>query len=383
MNICVETAAPSDLVVPVSPLSKKRSWFPRRWLGPTTARVARRFPHIVHVAVDAFFASIEQLRDPTLAGKPIVVGRGVVIAASHEAILRGVKIGMNFSDALLSCPDAIVVPAHYCQYSDFAARVRRILETYAPTIESAGLDDFYLNFAGTEGRYPDFEVALRRMQAEILDRTGLSVSVGASRSKTVACVASRLEPPRGFRIVEPGEEQAFLWPLPVEKLNGIGQIYAADLVRRGISTIGQLRMVPKPALTAAFGDVIGRHIWESARGRDTRELRPAVSPKCVSRETLIEGGSSDRELLAGILWYLNEHVGRTLKERDKQASVLGFRLIYIDDFFVEQTIRLTRPTRDVGELLAASSTLFTRLFTRNVPIRAIRLSVPSLGAECA
>ena len=139
----------------------------------------------------------------------MLVGRGVVASASYEAKFRGVKTAMSFRDALRICPKAIVVPGQYEHYADFAERVRRILETYTPAVEVAALDDFYLDFAGTERLYPDYEATLRRLQAEILGRTGLSVSVGAARTKVVASIASRLERPRGFRIVAPGMEETF------------------------------------------------------------------------------------------------------------------------------------------------------------------------------
>jgi hypothetical protein len=223
----------------------KRSWFGASWLGLGKSRAAEKMPNIVHVDVDAFFASVEQVLNPKLRGKPVLVGRGVVASASYEAKFRGVKTAMSFRDALRICPKAIVVPGKYEHYADFAERVRRILETYTPAVETAALDDFYLDFAGTERLYPDFEATLRRLQAEILGRTGLSVSVGAARTKVVASIASRLERPRGFRIVAPGTEEGFLAPLPVEKLHGIGHTHAGALAERGVTTIGQLRLASR------------------------------------------------------------------------------------------------------------------------------------------
>ena len=183
-------------VSPAPAAAEKHSWFPTRWLGLGKTRAAEKSPHIVHVDVDAFFASVEQVLNPKLRGKPVLVGRGVVASASYEAKFRGVKTAMSFRDALRLCPKAIVVPGQYEHYADFAERVRRILETYTPAVEIAALDDFYLDFAGTERLYPDYEATLHRLQAEILGKTGLSVSVGAARTKAVASIASRLERPR-------------------------------------------------------------------------------------------------------------------------------------------------------------------------------------------
>ena len=360
---------------------EKRAWFPTRWLGRDKARAAERSPHIVHVDVDAFFASVEQVLNPKLAGKPVLVGRGVVASASYEAKFRGVKTAMSFRDALRICPKAIVVPGQYEHYADFAERVRRILETYTPAVETAALDDFYLDFAGTERLYPDYEATLRRLQAEILRCTGLSVSVGAARTKVVASIASRLERPRGFRIVEPGMEEAFLAPLPVDKLHGIGHTHAGALAERGISTIRQLRMVPKPVLVAAFGDVIGQQIWERARGLDGREVMLPSTPKSVSRETTIEGGTIDTEFLGGLLEYLSERIGSTLREYGKQANTAGVRLRYVDHFSAHQTVRLMHPTNDERELLAATKELFAKLFTRRVAIRHVGVSVTNLDVD--
>jgi DNA polymerase IV len=408
MNACVENVAPlipeqiaaeeifeeaagrledGALSEPVQEVAapEKRSWFPSSWMGIGKTRAAGKAPHIaphiVHVDVDAFFASVEQVLNPKLQGKPVLVGRGVVASASYEAKFRGVKTAMSFRDALRICPKAIVVPGQYEHYADFAERVRRILETYTPAVETAALDDFYLDFAGTERLYPDFEATLRRLQAEILGRTGLSVSLGAARTKVVASIASRLERPRGFRIVAPGSEEAFLAPLPVEKLHGIGHTHAGALAERGVTTIAQLRLIPKPVLVAAFGDVIGEQIWERARGLDGREVMLPATPKSVSRETTIEGGTIDTEFLGGLLEYLSERIGSTLREYGKQARTIGVRLRYVDHYSAHQTMRLARPTNDERELLVATKELFAKQFTRRVALRHIGVNVANLDAD--
>jgi len=157
-------------------------------------------PRIVHVDVDAFFASVEQVLDPKLHGRPVLVGRGVVASASYEAKLLGVRTAMSFREALRICPQALVVPGQYEHYAEFAARVRRVLERFTPAVETAALDDFYLDFAGTERLHADLRATLERLQQEVAEETGLNVSVGAATTKAVASIASRLERPRGFRI---------------------------------------------------------------------------------------------------------------------------------------------------------------------------------------
>jgi DNA polymerase IV len=391
MDTCVENIAtvseqadpslPAALPTEESDKLGKRSWFPTHWLGLGKNRAAQETPHIVHVDVDAFFASVEQVLNPQLRGKPVLVGRGVVASASYEAKFRGVKTAMTFRDALRVCPKAIVVPWQYEHYADFAERVRRILESYTPAVETAALDDFYLDFAGTERLYPDFEATLRRLQAEILGRTGLSVSVGAGRTKVVASIASRLERPRGFRIVEPGTEESFLAPLPVEKLHSIGHTYAGALAERGVSTIGQLRQIPKPVLMAAFGEAIGEQIWERSRGLDGREVLRPSTPTSISRETTIEGGTIDTDSLGGLLEYLGERIGKSLRENGKQARTIGLRLRYVDHYSAHQTLRLARPTNDERELLAAAKELFGKLFARRVAVHLVGVSVTNMESD--
>jgi DNA polymerase IV len=366
------------------PTAEKNPWAGWAWLGlckSSSQKISNTIPNIVHVDVDAFFASVEQVLNPRLRGKPVLVGRGCVASASYEAKFLGVRTAMSFREALRICPKAIVVPGQYEHYADFAERVRRILETYTPAVETAALDDFYLDFAGTERLYPDFPGTLRRLQMEILKRTGLSVSVGAARTKVVASIASRLERPRGFRIVAPGEEELFLTPLPVEKLCGIGHVHAGTLAERGIATIGELRQVPKLALQAAFGEVIGLQIWERARGLDGREVLLPSTPKSVSRETTIEGGTIDTEFLGGLTEYLSERIGSTLREYGKQARTIGLRIRYVDHFSAHQAVRLSKPTNDERELLAAAKELFDKLFTRRVAVRLVGVNVTNLEAD--
>src|SRR5260221_6084814 len=228
MEACVENVAPithvpdacdgaqqdiaQEEVVP-----QKRSWFGANWLGLGRTRAAEKLPHIVHVDVDAFFASVEQVLNPKLRGKPVLVGRGVVASASYEAKFRGVKTAMSFRDALRICPKAIVVPGKYEHYADFAERVRRILETYTPAVETAALDDFYMDFAGTERLYPDFEATLRRGAAAILGGIWLSASGGRGRGKMVACICARVAGRPGGRIRPHGSRAKHLAPPSMAK----------------------------------------------------------------------------------------------------------------------------------------------------------------------
>jgi DNA polymerase-4 len=338
-------------------------------------------PRIVHVDADAFFASVEQVLDPRLRGRPVLVGRGVVASASYEAKARGVRTAMSFREALRICPDAVVVPGAYEHYADAAAHVRRILEEFTPAVETASLDDFYLDLTGTGRLYPDLRAVLRRLQQRVEDDTGLSVSVGAATSKLVAAIASRIERPRGLGIVPPGGEQQFLDPLPVEKLHGVGHVHAAALAERGIHTVRDLRRLPLEVLVAAFGPAVGRQFWERARGIDPRPVSGPVTPKSVSRETTIAGGTIDLELLSGLVEYLAERVGATLRSIGCQARTLGLKIRYADSYSAVRHAPLDPPTNDEKALLAAALDIFHALYTRRVALGWVGVSVANLEPD--
>lgn len=239
-------------------------------------------PNIVHVHIDGFFAAVEQALRPKLRGKLVLIGRDRVISASYEARLLGISAGMPVECALAFCPAAAVVPARSERYTEFSERLRAILETFAPAVDPDSQHGFYLSFFGSPLLQGDFAGTLRRLQLEILKLAGLNVSIGAAKSKVAAAVASRLERPGGVRIVAPGSEGAFLDALPVEALNGLQTIDGRDLRSRGISTVGELRRVPRPSLELAFGKGLGRQIWHHARGLDARPTKPAVARRAAS-----------------------------------------------------------------------------------------------------
>jgi DNA polymerase-4 len=337
-----------------------------------------KIPSMVHVGVDAFFASVEQALNPKLRGKAVLLGRRVVASASYEAKMCGVKTAMALGDALRICPTAVVLQGQYQQYADYAERVRRILETYTSAVEAAALDDFYLEFTGMERLYPNYEWALRRLQTDVLEQTGLSVSIGAARTKVAASIASRLDGPRGFRMIAPGTEDDFLGPLPVEKLDRIGSFQARMLVERGIATIGELRRVPRTALEATFGESSGRQIWERAHGLDGHGAMIPATPRSVSRETMIQGGTLDTEFVAELIHYLCERVGATLRESGGQARTIGLLVRYVDEFSARRTARLKQPTNKEGELLAETKELFAELFVRPVAIWFVGVNVTNI-----
>ena len=347
-------------------------------MDASPARFARK---IVHVDVDAFFASVEQVLNPSLRGKPVLVGRGVVASASYEAKRRGVTTAMTIRQALQICPDAVLVAGQYENYAAFGRRLRDLLEGFSPAVEAASLDDFYVDFTGTDRLYPNFEATLRGLQADVEKRLGLTVSLGAASNKMIASIASRIERPRGFAMVPACQEAEFLAPLPIEKLPGIGRTHARTLQERGIRRVEDLRLLPLEILESAFGQAIGRQIYERARGIDPRKVVHRHIPRSVSRETTVEHGTTDLLFLGALLEYLAERIGATLRAQNLQAASLALKLRYTDGIPSARAARLDPATNDPKHMAPAASRLLAELYTRRVAVGFVGIAASSLRQE--
>ena len=209
----------------------------------------------------------------TIGKAVLVLDRLGIASASPEAKVRGVKAGISLSAARKSCPSMFLVPGDLARYAEFAERVRQVLRSYSRNLDMTAFGSFHLDFSASKLSYSEFETKLRLMQVEILGTTGLHTSVGAGVSRGIATLAAREHRPCGLRIVAPGTECAFLAPLPIERLRGVGSAPLLALRRRGIHTIGQLQRIPKPALAAALGATAGNRCWNAARGRDDSVAR--------------------------------------------------------------------------------------------------------------
>jgi DNA polymerase-4 len=213
---------------------------------------------IFHLDLDAFFVSVERILDPKLEGKPVIVGgdptgRGVVAACSYEARKFGLHSAMPIRQAFKLCPQGIYLHGHYKEYVRFSESVRSILEQYAPLLQQASVDEFYMDFTGTEkiyGAYPQFALFL---QKEIKTKTGLPASIGIGSNKNIAKIGSDFHKPFGITYVAPGTEKEFLAPLPIETMPGIGKKTSIELHARGFNTIGDIAAAPSEYFSAAFG----------------------------------------------------------------------------------------------------------------------------------
>ena len=252
---------------------------------------------ILHADLDSFFASVEQRDDPRLRGRPVIVGGGVVLAASYEAKAYGVRTAMGGRRALRLCPQAIVVPPRMSAYSEASKAVFRVFEDTTPLVEGLSIDEAFLDVRGLERLSgTPLEIAAR-LRREVRERVGLPITVGVARTKFLAKVASGVAKPNGLLVVPPDRELAFLHPLPVERLWGVGPVTAGRLHRLGITRVGEVAGFPEAALVTVLGRAAGRQLHALAHNRDprpvqTRRRRGSIgSQRALGRRSISDGDS--------------------------------------------------------------------------------------------
>lgn len=289
---------------------------------------------IMHIDLDAFFASVEQVLNPELRGKLVVVGgrpdrRGVVASASYEARRFGIHAGMPLATAYRLCPQAIFIEGSFPKYRDASQRFMAILADFSPYLEPMGLDEAYLDATGFESMYGSIHQMAVAIKQRIKDELRLCASVGVASCKVVAKVASGLSKPDGLLEITAGEERSFLVPLPVNKLPGIGKKTERILRGLGIHTIGELSITTLSTLKSHFG-TSGEFIHRCANGIDDRKVEPPGTTKSISRETTFGKDVSNHSLLKAMLHYLSEKVGSELRQQSKQARCITLKLRYSD-----------------------------------------------------
>jgi len=288
----------------------------------------------MHIDLDAFFVSVEQVLNPELKGKPVVVGgkpdrRGVVAAASYEARAFGLHSGMPLATASRLCPQTIFIEGSFPRYRDASKKFMAILADFSPYLEPMGLDEAYLDATGFESIHGSIRQMAVAIKKRIKDELGLCASVGIAGCKVVAKVASDLSKPDGLLEVPAGEERSFLAPLPVVQLPGVGKKSERVLRGLGINTIGQLAALPLGILKSHFG-IAGVIIHNHANGIDERKVEPPGEARSISRETTFGRDTSDGSLLSATLRYLSEKVGSALRRQGKQAGCITLKLRYAD-----------------------------------------------------
>jgi DNA polymerase-4 len=292
---------------------------------------------IIHLDLDAFYASVEQQRRPELRGRPVIVGgdrdhpgRSVVSAASYEARRFGVRSAMPLGQAIRLCPQGVVVPVDFSAYRPVSAQVFDIAHEYTPLVEPLSLDEAYLDVTGSLRRFGDARSIAEAIRERIHAVTGLHASFGVASCKVVAKVASDLRKPRGFVVVEPGEEAAFLAPLPLRTLPGLGPAAERALESLGVHTLGELVARPRSVIERRLGRHAGASLWERAQGIDSSVVSPPGRPKSISREETFSSDMRELEDLDARLRDLSADVGRRLRRGGWSARTVTLRLRYAD-----------------------------------------------------
>lgn len=328
-----------------------------------------------HLDLDAFFISVERILDPSLNGKPVIVGgnpkgRGVVAACSYEAREYGLHSAMPIRKAYQLCPQGIYIRGHYEEYVRFSKAVRKILEKYFPQVEQASIDEFYLDFTGCERIHGHPYFFASRIQTEIKHELGLPCSIGIASNKFVAKVASDYAKPEGITFVIPGQEAEFLSPLPVEAMPGVGNVMKEELNSRGFYTIGQIAQTPKTYFAFLFGKY-GEVLHDHACGKGSEIIDIKYEQKSISRETTYHTDTTDIEFIEKTLFELVGDAGNALRSENFVARTIGIKLRYSDFITITRSKTLKEPTDNDKVIYATAKELFHKSYTRRVSIRLV------------
>jgi DNA polymerase-4 len=330
-------------------------------------------PVVLHVDIDAFFAAIEQQRDPRLRGRPVIVGAGVIASCSYEARRFGLKAGMPLSEAKRLCPQAVVLAGRAQVYRCFAAEVFARCRDVAPAVETH-LDEAYCDLSGTARLHGDPLEVARRLKRAILASTGLTVTCGLGPNRMLAKLAGRTVKPDGLARVTAAEAGDFLRDLPVERVAGVGHAHARTLRSMNVRTAGQMRVLPVETLERLFG-APGRLLYERCRGRDTAVVSEREVPVSISRETSFHRDTADRREIEGMLEYLAGRACRTARELGIRPRTVTVRLRYADGEGAEQARSLPQPSDADPVVLALALETLTRLFARRVALHHVGLAL--------
>ena len=338
---------------------------------------------ILHVDMDAFYASVEERDDPSLVGKPVIVGgtaegRGVVAAANYEVRKYGVHSAMPSSRAARLCPHAVVIRPRMDHYAAVSRQIRAILEDFTPVVEPLSLDEAFLDVTGCVSLLGSAPFIGQEIKRRIRGELGLVASVGVAPNKFVAKIASDIGKPDGFVVVEKEQIQAFLDPLPVGRLWGVGKVTGQAFDRLGIRTIGELRRLPVEKLTESFGSW-GEHFWRLAQGLDDRAVIPNREAKSISNETTFPEDISDPEQLRAWLVELVEQVARRLRSHQLKGRTVEIKVRFADFHTITRSSTFPEPTDITQEMLKAGIELFAKVPRNGLGVRLLGFGIHGFG----
>jgi nucleotidyltransferase/DNA polymerase involved in DNA repair len=343
---------------------------------------------ILHVDLDAFYAAVEVREDPSLKGRPVVVGadpkggrgRGVVSAASYEARRFGIHSAMPIQRAFRLCPDAAFIPPRMGFYAQVSRRFMAILERVTDQVEPLSIDEAFLDVTGSTRLFGDGETIAKKIQREVEQEERLSASVGVAPSKFVAKIASDLRKPHGLVVVKAGEVERFLAPLPLERLFGAGPKTAEQLHRLGAKTIGEVAALPLEHLVAALGESGARHFHELAHGRDERRVEPDREARSLGHEHTFDEDVADREEVARTLLWLADELCWRLRRHGLAGRTVSLKLRTDDFRTVHRAETVEIPIDTADALLPVARRLLARADTTRRAIRLVGISLSQFDA---
>ena len=316
---------------------------------------------ILHADLDAFYTSVEQRDDPRLRARPVIVGAGVVLAASYEAKAHGVRTAMGGAQARRLCPEAVLVEPRMSAYAEASKAVFEVFEQTTPLVEGLSIDEAFLDVRGLERiSGPPTEIAVR-LRLAVRERVGLPITVGVARTKFLAKVASGVAKPDGLLVVPPDGELAFLHPLPVERLWGVGPVTAEKLRDLGITTVGQVAQLSEAALVSNLGWASGRHLHALAHNRDPRRVRVGHRRRSMGAQRAL-GRRSPRspEALDAVVVALVDRLARRLRAARRVCRTVVLRLRFDDFSRATRSHTLSQSTAETRTILATARGLLTR-----------------------
>lgn len=338
--------------------------------------------HIIHCDLDAFFASVEQLDNPALRGRPVIVGgsveRGVVSACSYEARRYGVRSAMAMARAVRLCPMAVVQPVRMARYRELSRQVFAVFSRYTDRIEPLSIDEAFLDVSGCERLFGPARAIAARVRAEVLAETGLTVSAGIAPNKFLAKLASDHGKPDGLTEVRPGEVDAFLLPLPVSLLWGVGAVTAGRLERHGLQTVADLRAAGRQRLERLLGSA-GASLWRLARGEDERPVTPLAPPRSVGHEETFATDLWDVAEMRRQLLAMSERVARRLRRQGVAGACVTLKVTYADFRKISRSRTVAEPLDSAAPLHREALSLLARTDAGDEAVRLLGVSVSALA----
>jgi len=349
----------------------------------TTSQERRPTASILHADLDSFYASVEQRDDPALRGRPVIVGGGVVLAASYEAKARGVRTPMNGRLARQLCPEAVEVSPRFEAYSQASKEVFAIFRDTTPLVEGISIDEAFLDVGGLLRISGAPVVIARTLRRRVRDEVGLPISIGIATTKFLAKVASAVSKPDGLLEVPAGDELAFLHPLPIERLWGVGAVTSQKLRDRGIATVGQLAHADPGFLTTVLGSGAGHHLYALAWARDPRRVDTGRRRRSIGSQRALGRGRRTPEELETMLNGIVDRITRRLRTADRLTRTVILRLRFDDFSRATRSHTLGRPTDRTEQIRNAAQTLLADAMPliREKGVTLIGLSMSNLDDD--